>query len=121
MGSERRTNTRVTAMFDACIIIDRQAIPVKTWNLSLRGMECATDRRFSEGKTCIIEFILSPEIRFIIQGKLVRVGIRETGIYFKTMDEDSFFHLKRLVQYNAENPEMIEEECAAPFHRQDSV
>jgi hypothetical protein len=119
MGAERRTHTRVSAMFDACIILDRQEIPVKTWNLSLRGMECATDSRFREGKTCIIQFILSPDVRFIVQGKLVRVGTRETGIYFKTMDEDSFFHLKRLVQYNADDPDKIEDECAAPFHRQE--
>jgi hypothetical protein len=121
MGAERRTHTRVRAMFDVCIILDRQEIPVKTWNLSLRGMECATDSRFREGKTCSIRFILSPEVRFAVQGKLVRVAARETGIYFKTMDEDSFFHLKRLVQYNADNPEMIEEECASPFRPQDSV
>lgn len=121
MGAERRTHTRVPAMFDACIILDRQEIPVKTWNLSLRGMECSTDSRFLEGKTCMIQFILSPEVRFIIQGKLVHVGARATGIYFMTMDEDSFFHLKRLVQYNSANPEIIEDECASPFHRQNSI
>jgi len=121
MGAERRTHTRVPAMFDASILLDRQEIPVKTWNLSLRGMECSTDSRLCEGKTCIIQFILSPEVRFVIQGKVVRAGAKETGIYFDTMDEDSFFHLKRLVQYNAANPEMIEDECAAPFHRQDNI
>jgi hypothetical protein len=120
MGQERRINTRVAAMFDARIIIDRQEIPVKTWNLSLRGMECATDRRFKEGKTCMVKFILSPMLNFNVQGKFVRVGKRETGIYFKTMDEDGFFHLKRLVQYNADDPDMIEDECAAPFHRQEN-
>jgi len=104
-------------MFDARIIIDRQEIPVKTWNLSLRGMECASDSRFKEGKTCKVKFILSPQLHFIILGKLVRVGPRETGIFFKTMDEVSFFHLKRLVQYNAGDPDMIEDECAARFHR----
>ena len=120
MGQERRINTRVSAMFDARIIIDRQEVPVKTWNLSLRGMECASDSRFKEGKTCQVKFILSPQLHFIILGQLVRVGQREAGIFFKTMDEDSFFHLKRLVQYNADDPDMIEDECAAPFHRQET-
>ena len=119
MAAERRTHTRVQALFDACIILDRQEIPVKTCNMSLRGMECATESRFREGKTCTIQFILSPAVRFFIQGEFVRVGARETGICFKTMDENSFFHLKRLVQYNAANPDGIENECAAPFHRQD--
>ena len=117
MGQERRINTRVAAMFDARIIIDRQEVPVKTWNLSLRGMECATDSRFHEGNTCTVQFILSPEVQFLVQGEFVRVSPRETGIYFKTMDENSFFHLKRLVQYNAQDPDMIDDECAAPFHR----
>jgi hypothetical protein len=119
MEQKSRMHTRVKVMFDARIIIDQQEIPVKTWNLSLRGMECATDSRFREGKTCMIKFILSPEVTFVVQGKLVRVGQRETGIYFKTMDEDSFFHLKRLVQFNADDPDRIEDECTAPFHRQE--
>ena len=117
MVQERRTNTRISAMFDVQIIIGKQDIPVKTWNLSLRGMECATDSRFHEGNTCTVQFILSPEVQFRVKGKFVRVSPRETGIYFKTMDENSFFHLKRLVQYNAQDPDMIDDECAAPFHR----
>jgi len=119
MEQKSRINTRVNAMFDARIILDKQEIPVKTWNLSLRGMGCPTDSRFREGKTCLIKFVLSPEVNFVVQGKLVRVDKKETGIYFKTMDEDSFFHLKRLVQYNADDPDRIDDECAAPFHRQE--
>jgi hypothetical protein len=119
MEQKSRMYTRVKTMIDARVMIDRQEIPVKTWNLSLRGMECATDSRFREGKTCMIKFMLSPEVTFVIQGKFVHVGQRETGIYFKTMNEDSFFHLKRLVQYNADDPDRIEDECAAPFHRQE--
>ncbi len=119
MEKKQRINTRVSAMIDTRIIIDRQEIPVKTWNLSLRGMECATDSSFKEGKTCQVKFILSPKLNFIVQGKLLRVSPRETGIYFKMMDEDSFFHLKRLVQYNADDPDKIDDECAAAFHRQD--
>jgi hypothetical protein len=59
-------------------------------------------------------------VQFLVQGEFVRVSPRETGIYFKTMDENSFFHLKRLVQYNAQDPDMIDDECAAPFHRHGS-
>ena len=120
MEKKQRMNTRVSAMFDARIIIDRQEIPIKTWNLSLRGMKCASDSSFKEGKSCRVRFILSPKLSFIVQGKLIRVGPRETGVYFQMMDEDSFYHLKRLVQYNADDPDKIDHECAAAFHRQDA-
>ena len=117
MGQERRINTRVSAMFDVRIIIDRQEIPVKTWNLSLRGMECPSDACFKQGRTCHVKFTLSPEISFSVKGKFVRVSEQDTGIFFASMDEEAFYHLKRLVQYNAQNPDKIDKELAAPFHQ----
>ena len=34
---------------------------------------------------------------------------------FSNMEEDSFYHLKRLVQYNNDDPDKIDTELATPF------
>jgi len=117
MKKERRRNTRIAANFEVRIIASRKTVLLKTWNLSLRGMECPSDACFKQGRTCHVKFTLSPEISFSVKGKFVRVSEQDTGIFFASMDEEAFYHLKRLVQYNAQNPDKIDKELAAPFHQ----
>ena len=117
MKKERRKNTRIAANFEVRIAAGRKVITLKTWNLSLRGMECPTEDCFKQGKTCRVTFILSPEISFTVKGTFVRVGEQDTGIFFTTIDAEGFYHLKRLVQYNAQNPDKIDTELAAPFQQ----
>ena len=112
MDKERRQYSRVAVKFDVMIIIDGVEVQVKTWNLSMRGMDCTMDSRFHAGRPCTVVFILGPDVRFHVQGAVVRVGDLDAGIYFQSMEESSFFHLKRLVQYNAEDPDMIDTELA---------
>jgi hypothetical protein len=116
MKKERRRNTRIAANFEVRVVAGRKVIPLKTWNLSLRGMECPSEACFKQGSACQVKFKLSPEISFSIKGKFVRVSQQDTGIFFASMDEEAFYHLKRLVQYNAANPDRIDTELAAPFH-----
>ena len=112
MEKERRARTRVPVHFEAFIMIHADKIPVKTWDLSLRGVQCSADPRFTDGAACRVLFVLSSEIKIQIEGKIVRTNPREAGIYFVSMEEDSFFHLKKLVQYNTEDPDVIEEEIS---------
>jgi hypothetical protein len=114
MEKERRTRTRVPVKFDVAINISGQEVPVKTWNLSLRGVQCSPDPLFKQGDTCQVIFILSPETNVRIEGRISRANENETGIYFSSMDEESFYHLKRLVQYNADDPDRIDNELAMP-------
>ena len=114
MGKERRARTRVPVKFDVAVNISGQDVPVKTWNLSMRGVQCSPDPLFKQGDTCQVISILSPETRVRIEGNISRANENETGIYFSSMDEESFYHLKRLVQYNANDPDRIDSELAVP-------
>ena len=115
MEKGRRRRTRVPINFDVFVDIHGEQIPVKTWDLSLRGMKCSPDTRFKEGDICQVIFILSPEVRVRIESKILRANKDEAGIYFSNMEEDSFYHLKRLVQYNTADPDKIDTELATPF------
>jgi len=110
MEKERRTLSRVDVRFDVFLKIDNAEIPVKTWNLSMRGMQISADHRFSQGDSCEVIIALSPEVKIQLQGQIVRKSGDEAGVYFIGMGEDSFFHLKRLVQYNIEDPDKVDNE-----------
>lgn len=116
MKKERRRNTRVTAGFSVRVTTGRKTVPLTTWNVSLRGMECPADACFRQGKTCQVKFTLSPAVSFTVKGTFLRVDEREAGIFFTSMDADGFYHLKRLVQYNTADPDRIDTELAEPFH-----
>ena len=47
-------------------------------------------------------------------GKILRVGPDETAISFTSMDEESFFHLKRIMEFNASDADKIDREMIVP-------
>jgi len=112
MKKERRQHTRVSVGFDVFVKIKRKKIPVKTFNISMRGMRCSSDPLFTDGASCAVVFVLSSKIKFQIEATILRTSVRQTGIHFEGMDEDSFFHLKRLVQFNTKKPDTIDREIA---------
>lgn len=114
MIRERRKRTRVPVVFDIKIIFKRKSIKVKTYNISLTGISCDSDPRLITGELCEVVFNLNPETKLRIEGKILRVDQKETIISFSSMDEDTFFHLKMLLQHNAADPDRIEKELKKP-------
>ena len=114
MHQDRRTRTRVPINCEVLITSSGQEVAVTTWNVSLRGMLCTAHPRLRAGDTCQVKFVLSPDVLFIIQGQVLRTTEDQTAIHFTGMDEDGFYHLKKLVQYNTEDPDRIDSELANP-------
>jgi hypothetical protein len=114
MVNERRKRTRVLVGFDINILLHNKKIKVKTLNISLTGISCTSDPRFKTNELCEVILSLNPETNLIMEGKILRVDDAETTIAFLSMDENSFFHLKRVLQYNAEDPDKIEKELKNP-------
>lgn len=114
MIKERRKRTRVSLGFDITILVKQQKIKVQTINVSLTGISCMSSPLFSTGEECAVLLSLNPETSLTIQGKILRVGDREAIISFQSMNEDTFYHLKRLLQYNAADPDTIDDELKDP-------
>jgi hypothetical protein len=114
MAKERRKRTRVPVGFDINIIFQKMKIKVKTFNISLTGISCTSDPRFVSNEHCEIIFSLNPETNLLISGTILRCDDKEAIISFISMDEETFFHLKRLLQYNADDPDKIETELKNP-------
>ncbi|RJR41432.1 MAG: PilZ domain-containing protein [Deltaproteobacteria bacterium] len=115
MARERRKRTRVKFRFEALVAVDNQPVRVQTRNLSLKGMLCSTDKIFQEGQVCRVILNLTQEdeaepVRAVILGRIIRAIPSETAIDFNLMDAESFFHLKRIVEYHSQEPERIARE-----------
>jgi len=114
MADERRKHTRAQLQLSVTVIVGNKAVPVQTWDISLRGMSCTPDGSFTAGSPCSVQWVLGTGIKFFIEGSIVRCSETEAAIFFTSMDEEAFFHLKRLVQYNMEDPDAINAELAKP-------
>ena len=110
MDQEKRKRTRVPVHFDVSIKLGKKLIEVQIINISLTGILCTSNRLFQQNAACQAIISLRDDIRITIDSKILRVGEKETAISFTAMDEESFVHLRRVVEYNAEDADRIEKE-----------
>ena len=89
-------------------------VSAQTHNLSLKGALCTVQHPIAVDQSCTFKIELGPGIEIRIGGKIVRAHEKELAIDFIRMDENSFFHLKKLIEYNANDPERIGEELSTP-------
>jgi hypothetical protein len=87
---------------------------VETFNLSLTGLLCATNPHFRPDTPCQIHINLADDVIIQLEGKILRIDDQETAISFSSMDEESYFHLKRIVELNAADADAIEKETTIP-------
>jgi hypothetical protein len=114
MTDERRKRTRVPVQFEVTIQCGKSEHQVETANLSLTGLLCVTNPIFQKNALCNIRIRLTEEIKIDLEAKILRVGEDETAISFTSMDEESFFHLKRILELNAGDADEIDREMAVP-------
>ena len=114
MITERRKRTRVPVGFDLNVVIEGKKIKVKTLNLSMTGVSFASSHAFKTGERCTINLILNDEAHLDIEAKILRTQDKETIASFLVMDEESFYHLKRILQFNAADSDQIEKELRQP-------
>jgi hypothetical protein len=96
------------------VSIRGEKIEVQTLNISLAGMLCMADGHFHKAEQCQVVIKLDPDIQITVQGKIIRTSPDETAIAFLSMDEESFLHLKKLVEFNAEDADKIDKELHTP-------
>ena len=75
-------------------------------------MGCTPDRLFKPASACSVKFILDSGTEIFIDGSIVRCTETEAAIFFDSMDEEAFYHLKRLIQYNMDDPDVLNKELA---------
>jgi len=100
----------VPVQFEAAVRVQDELIRVETENISLNGMLCRPDRRFKAEDRGEARIVLGPEAVIHAEIRILRSDEEGMAIAFTAVEEDSFFHLKKLVQYNTEDADIIDGE-----------
>jgi len=114
MTDDRRKRSRVPVHFQVSILAEEAVCQVETINLSLTGLLCVTTPRFQNNTPCKIQIRLNDTVTINLTGQILRIHGNETAISFTSMDEESFFHLRRIMELNAGDADKIDREMAVP-------
>lgn len=109
-GTEHRAHSRVLVGHEAFIEADDVVTPVTLHDLSMGGALCHGANSFRVGQRCSLILPLSSEVRIVIESEVVRAEPQGPAIHFLSMEPESFTHLRRLVELNAPDPDVIEDE-----------
>ena len=115
MDAEKRKNTRVP--FHSTISVrfpDQTFDHCETQDLSLKGVfvKGVTGPR-AEGDQCELSLHLSgatSDLSLHMRGEVVRTRKDGVGLHFSEIDLDSFYHLKNIIYYNSDDPDILEDE-----------
>ncbi len=112
----KRKNSRVP--FQVKITLDfpeTSHTDCETSDLSLKGVFVPGITGHKVGETCQVSLQLigsTSQLSLEIKGTVVRVEEGGLAVHFYEMDLDSFFHLKNILYYNSEDPDVLEKELA---------
>lgn len=119
MQDSHRRRTRIHSRFEGSLTIGGHEIPIRTDNLSLKGMLCQArdpDQDIPLDQDCQVRFFLAKDTVPVINGKTVRKEGDMVAVDFSAMDEASYAHLRNMVRFSAEDPDAIDfEQAVIPF------
>lgn len=114
---QERRRTRINTVKEATLNDGRVTARGIIDNVSLKGclLQVGTEEGFAEGKVISVVIHLdndNPEFDISAKAAVVRREESVIALEFTEVSQDSFHHLMRFVQYNAEDPEAIEMELS---------
>lgn len=110
MNEEKRLRTRVPVQFEVSLLFGDELIRTETSNISLKGILCTSNPRIQNKAHCKVIISLSDDVQIVVDSIVTRVGEKESAISFIGMDDESFIHLRKLVEYNMGDAESIDME-----------
>ncbi len=110
---EYRDFTRVKTSFAASLsVAGKSAMQVSTVDISMHGVLVECDFDIATGEHCRLHIPLGSnnESGITASCKIVRNEPGKLVLEFVDIDMDSYQHLQKMVQYNADNPDAIRQE-----------
>jgi hypothetical protein len=111
---ERRRRGRVPVRLAVTVRLEGEEIAVESRDLSLKGLACKPSPLLQENHCCQVVISLAPDIQAVIKGRVVRAGQTGAAIDFLATDPESFYHLKKIVEYHSRCPEAVGQELLTP-------
>lgn len=115
---ERRHFHRVSFEDDAILEIGNDRIRGHIHDLSLKGALIdldSPDPRVKPDDTGTLSFPLTPELEISMRVTVAHVEESRVGVHCEEIDLDSMQHLKRLVELNLGDEQLLHRDLAAMF------
>ena len=115
MDEEKRESPRVPYAARVILKSARSKVVAKadSKDISVNGMFLKTEKRIPPGTPCKVEILLTgTSARFSLntRGVIARLDKDGMGVEFKSMNLDSYSHLRNIVMYNEYNSGSVEKE-----------
>jgi len=115
MDDNRRRRSRVHTHISAFFLQkDGTTYSLTTENISLKGMLAKPQAGIATGESGILRIELSADAAIEMECDVIRSDSAGVAIDFLPMDEESFYHLRNLVRYNAPDADQIDDELKFP-------
>ncbi len=112
MSKDNRRFSRIVFNVRARLVAGEKKYSIdQIANLSVGGCLLHIGEDLPLKSECTLTILLARmEPGVAISGEIARSSEGEVGIKFTAIDPDSLFHLQNIIRYNAEDPDVIEEE-----------
>ena len=116
MDEEKREEQRVPYVARVILKAARSKVVAEadSKDISVKGMFLKTEKKIPPGTPCKIEILLTgTSARFSLntRGVITRQDADGMGVEFKSMNLDSYSHLKNIVMYNESDSGNVEKEA----------
>ena len=110
--AEKRRFSRIFFNVRAKLVVGANIYTVeRIVNLSVGGCQVEIDAVLQPGEPCQFTIFLprmGPGVE--VFGEIIRAGDTEVGVKFTRVAPENLIHLQNIIRYNAEDPDLIEEE-----------
>lgn len=116
MTDERRHYSRIAFATPAQLLVDQQQLAVRLLDISLKGalVSLPDGVELRAGATCLLNVQLDETGDAIAMHAAVAHGdTRHAGLVCNTIDIDSVTHLRRLVELNLGDADLLQRELSA--------
>ncbi|HMW17082.1 MAG TPA: PilZ domain-containing protein [Accumulibacter sp.] len=116
MNPDRRHHTRIAFASPAFLLANAEEIPVRLLDISLKGalVELPPGTALRRGTATLLRIDLGQDDQQIrIEASIAHLEDQLAGIACQTMDIDSATLLRRLVELNLGNPDLVDRELSA--------
>ena len=115
MTAERRLHSRIAFHTPAYLYVGEDVLGVQVLDISLKGalVKLPLDATFPEGIACRLDVSLDDVNDHIqMEGRIAHLNNNRIGVLCQTIDLDSVTHLRRLVELNLGDPELLSRELS---------
>ena len=116
MTAERRLHSRIVFHTPAHLFVGEDVFKVQIIDISLKGalVKLPLDATFPDGIACRLDVSLD-DVNDHIQmaGRIAHLNGDRLGVLCQTIDLDSVTHLRRLVELNLGEPDLLSRELSA--------